>query len=119
MSLTTIIGLLIYLFGLVAGQMLFKLASQSIQNNGTSKDLILSIMINPMLWTAGFLYLALSVYWVWLLSFIPLSKAYPFQALAFILVPVAGFLLFSEPINSRLVLGIVVISAGVLLVAYS
>lgn len=117
MSNSAILGLLIYILGLVAGQMLFKLASASIDNAGTSRDLVVSIVGNPMLWVAGALYFALSVYWVWLLSFTPMSRAYPFQALAFVLIPLAGVVLFSEPFTLRLGIGIAVIVAGVVIVS--
>ena len=36
------------------------------------------------------LYAALTVLWVWILSYTPLSRAYPFLALAFALTPALG-----------------------------
>jgi drug/metabolite transporter (DMT)-like permease len=63
------------------------------------------------------LYVALTVLWVWILTFTPLSRAYPFVALAFALTPLLGGLVFGEPIGTRLILGIVLILGGLLLVA--
>jgi hypothetical protein len=36
---------------------------------------------------------------VWILSFTPLSRAYPFLALAFALTPALGCLVFAEPLR--------------------
>jgi drug/metabolite transporter (DMT)-like permease len=51
------------------------------------------------------------------LSFTPLSRAYPFVALAFALTPLLGGVFFAEPVSLRLLLGILFILAGLLLVA--
>jgi drug/metabolite transporter (DMT)-like permease len=45
------------------------------------------------------LYAALTVLWVWILSYTPLSRAYPFLALAFALTPALGCLVFAEPLR--------------------
>jgi drug/metabolite transporter (DMT)-like permease len=72
---------------------------------------------------AGFLlngyfsYAALTVLWVWILSFIPLSRAYPFLALAFALTPALGCLVFAERLSMRLVIGIVLILCGLFFIA--
>src|SRR6266700_3147797 len=62
------------------------------------------------------LYAALSVLWVWLLTFTPLSRAYPFVAVAFALTPVLGALVFAEPLSACLLVGIAVIACGLVLV---
>ena len=46
----------------------------------------------------------------------PLSRAYPFVALAFAITPLLGVWLFGEPINLRLALGITAIVCGLILV---
>jgi multidrug transporter EmrE-like cation transporter len=51
------------------------------------------------------------------LTFTPLSRAYPFVALAFALTPALGGLVFAEPISVRLVIGIGLILCGLLFVA--
>ena len=63
------------------------------------------------------LYAALTVLWVWILSFTPLSRAYLFVALSFAIVPVAGTVLFAEPISPRLMIGLGLILCGLLFVA--
>jgi drug/metabolite transporter (DMT)-like permease len=59
----------------------------------------------------------LTLLWVWILTFTPLSRAYPFVALAFALTPALGGLVFGEPISFRLVIGIVLILCGLVFVA--
>jgi drug/metabolite transporter (DMT)-like permease len=57
------------------------------------------------------------VLWVWLLTFTPLSRAYPFVALAFAITPLLGGLVFNEPIAPRLLLGIGTVLVGLFLIA--
>jgi len=63
------------------------------------------------------LYGAFAVLWVWILTMTPLSRAYPFVALAFVVTPVLGALLFNEAISMRLLVGIALILCGLFLVA--
>jgi drug/metabolite transporter (DMT)-like permease len=58
----------------------------------------------------------LAVFWVWLLSFTPLSRAYPFVALAFALTPMLAALLFGEVISIRLWFGLLMILGGLFFV---
>jgi drug/metabolite transporter (DMT)-like permease len=50
-------------------------------------------------------------------NFTPLSRAYPFVALAFAVTPIFNAVLLSEPLATWLVVGIAVILCGLLLVA--
>jgi drug/metabolite transporter (DMT)-like permease len=63
------------------------------------------------------LYAALTVVWVWILTFTPLSRAYVFVALSFVITPFFGAALFGEPISVRLVIGIGLIVGGLCCVA--
>ena len=63
------------------------------------------------------LYAALTVLWVWLLTFTPLSRAYVFVALAFAVTPLIAAFVFAEPISVRLVIGIGLIFCGLLFVS--
>jgi drug/metabolite transporter (DMT)-like permease len=66
--------------------------------------------------TAIVLYTGLTLFWVWLLTFTPLSRAYPFVALAFALSPLLAGLLFGETISARLWLGLGLILSGLFFV---
>jgi drug/metabolite transporter (DMT)-like permease len=105
-----------YAAGMAGGQILFKLASQRLSPGGRLADHLLELAGNGYFLAAVALYCALSVAWVWILSFTPLSRAYPFAALAFAITPLLGAWLFIEPITARLMIGIAVILGGLLLV---
>ncbi len=98
LTLTQILLLILYAAGMAGGQLLFKLAALRLP-------------------TALILYAALAVLWVWILTFTPLSRAYPFVALAFALTPIAAAYAFAEPMTARLAAGIAAIMVGLFLVA--
>ena len=57
--------------------------------------------------------------WIWALQYVEISKVYPYFALAFIIVPGAGYLVFGEVISVQYIIGIVMITGGVILTASS
>jgi len=116
LSLVQIALLVSYAGGMVGGQFLFKLAALRAGIEGPFGERLLAMMANGYFVAAIVLYGALSVLWVWLLSFTPLSRAYVFVALAFAVTPLLGALLFAEPITVRLVIGVVLICGGLLFV---
>jgi drug/metabolite transporter (DMT)-like permease len=73
-------------------------------------------VLNVHFLTALSLYGLLAVLWVWVLTFTPLSRAYPFVALAFALTPALAGLLFGETISPRLVIGTLLIVCGLFFV---
>ena len=99
------------------GQMLFKAAALRYAPDGPLGERLLGLVANGYFLGAVALYVALTVLWVWILTFTPLSRAYPFVALAFAMTPLLGGLVFGEPIALRLMLGIALILGGLLLVA--
>jgi drug/metabolite transporter (DMT)-like permease len=117
LSITQVLLLGFYAFGMAAGQMLFKLASLRMDADGPLLERLGGLIPNWAFLAALAIYLALSVLWVWILSFTPISRAYLFVALSFVVVPLFGALLFSEPISMRLGIGIAVILCGLFLIA--
>jgi len=61
------------------------------------------------------LYATSSLLWVWLLQYVPLSRAYPYVAIAFVLVPIASWWVFGERLDARYCLGVLLIIAGIML----
>ena len=107
-----------FAIGMSGGQLLFKIAAmRPAIAQGTAVERLLSLSQNIPFLLALLLYAGFAVLWVWILSFTPLSRAYPFVALAFALTPLLGGVLFAEPISLRLLLGILLILAGLFLVA--
>lgn len=107
-----------YAIGMAGGQLLFKAASARLPAaQAPAGERILGLATNGYLLAALVLYFALSLLWVWVLSFTPLSRAYPFAAVAFVITPLLGGLVFGEPLSLRLLVGIAVIFCGLFLVA--
>jgi drug/metabolite transporter (DMT)-like permease len=106
--------LLSFPVALTAGQILFKRSAQQVDLSGSW---LFSLMRLPSMWVALALYGVATVLWVRILTIVPLSRAYPFTAAAFVLVPAAGYLLFDEPINARYAFGATLIIIGVIVAA--
>jgi len=101
---------------LAAGQILFKRAAQQIgSTQGVSW--ILEVARLPTMWVALVLYAAATLLWVRILTTVPLSRAYVFVALAFVIVPAAGHFLFNETLTPRFLIGTLLIIAGVMVAA--
>ena len=58
------------------------------------------------------LYGALTVVWIWILTRIPLSRAYPFVILTFVFTPMFAAFAFGEPLNVWYFCGLALILAG-------
>jgi drug/metabolite transporter (DMT)-like permease len=116
LSLPTVGILLAYAVALAGGQVLFKLAALRFSLGSRWTDNVVSLLLNPYLVLAVLLYALLSVVWVWVLSFVPLSIAYPFVALTFVLTVASGALLFGESVSLRLVLGGLMIISGLIVI---
>jgi len=117
LSLAQIVALVAYAGAMVGGQLLFKMAALRAVHEGPFIERAMGVLLNGYFLVALVLYAALAGVWVWILTFTPLSRAYPFVALAFALTPALGGLLFAEPISVRLVIGIALILCGLLFVA--
>jgi drug/metabolite transporter (DMT)-like permease len=117
LSLAQIALLSSYAVAMAGGQVLFKLAALRTPSVGNLTERLISLAHNGFFLAALVLYGALTVLWVWILTFTPLSRAYVFIALAFAITPLAGGFLFGEPISVRLVVGIGLIVGGLLCVA--
>jgi drug/metabolite transporter (DMT)-like permease len=117
LALAQVALLFAYAAGMAGGQLLFKAAALRYAADAPPGERILSLVHNAYFLAAIVLYGGLTVLWVWLLTFTPLSRAYPFVALAFAITPLLGGLVFGEAITTRLLFGIALILGGLLLVA--
>lgn len=106
--------LLSFPVALTAGQILLKRSAQQVDLSGSW---VLALMRLPSMWAALALYGVATFLWVRILITVPLSRAYPFAAVAFVLVPAAGYVLFHEPINARYAFGAALIVFGVIVAA--
>jgi multidrug transporter EmrE-like cation transporter len=118
----TYIILIFCVLVIVMGQFLFKIAASNLRFNAENSAIqTISVNIRPILYvlTAISLYIVSTMLWVFALRTVPLSTAYMFNALAFILVPLGGFLLFAEPMPRLFIVGSLFIGFGLLLISLS
>jgi multidrug transporter EmrE-like cation transporter len=102
---------------MMAGQMMFKLAAGGYASEAgtTLVGRALSLVANPFFVASLILYFLLSVFWVWILTFTPISKAYPFVAVSFVGTALGGWLFFGEKLSAVNVFGLVLLAAGIVL----
>jgi drug/metabolite transporter (DMT)-like permease len=95
-----------------AGQILFKYAAST---SGEGRSGLLGLFTNKFLIIACFIYGAATLLWVWQLKYVPLNRAYPIYAAAFIIVPLLGWCFFRERVGLSYGLGAGLIVIGVVL----
>jgi len=118
LSLPQILLLTAYAVGMSAGQVLFKMAANSYgTRDGGEGERLLGLLYNLYFLSALVLYAGFALLWVWILSFTPLSRAYPFVALAFALTPLLAGSLFGETISMRLIVGLLLIVCGLFFIS--
>jgi len=101
---------------LAAGQFMFKFTAQSSPSLSSLQGLM-SLALSPWLWIALTLYGTATILWIFILQRVPLSLAYPFSALGFIIVPLGAWLVFHEPLTLRYGLGVACILGGVFILS--
>lgn len=78
-----------------------------------------SMAQNPLIWTGLMLYGFGAMIWLFVLGRAPLSLAYPFVGLGFIMTMAAGALFFNESLSIERISGTLFIILGCILVARS
>lgn len=99
------------------GQFLFKMAGRDLSGN-IVRDLW-NTAWNPWFIGAATLYAVASFLWVIALSKTDISRAYPFMASGFIIVPILGYFLLNEQLNLTFFAGTAMIITGILVVSYA
>jgi multidrug transporter EmrE-like cation transporter len=108
--------LLCFPVAIALGQILFKRAATQV-SGGSGISWLVELAKLPTMWVAIALYAASTLLWVRILTTMPLGRAYPFVALAFVLVPAAGYVFFGESIKTTQMAGIALIVIGVVVAA--
>lgn len=117
MTIFRFISLLSVVVAMSAGQILFKLAAQKVGPLSMNLDSALRVVFNPYLILGIFIYGVTTVLWVVMLTSADLSRSYPFVALSMIIVPLAGIVLFNEPLTPSLIIGGLLVVAGVVVIS--
>lgn len=79
--------------------------------------LVWAVGTNPWVLGGMFLHVSALVVWLWALSKVDISFAYPFLALGYVLVSAMAWLWLGEELNHMRVIGMVIIIFGILVLA--
>jgi multidrug transporter EmrE-like cation transporter len=119
MKLVNIGLLILFAIGMGTGQLLLKYSSQR-QASGNFSSIFERLAFCIFDWpfiVAAVLYALMLAYWTWLLTFLPLSKAYPFTFLSLAVVVLGSSMFFSEQLSSRFFIGLVIVVTGLFVIA--
>ena len=112
MTLSAAIQLLLFSCLMASGQMLFKFTAGQVSVSASFAGTILGLLRQPTFWLACALYGFATLFWLWILTRVPLSFAYPASALALIIVPVMSMLFFAERLSPAYWLGLALVLGG-------
>ena len=83
------------------------------------KAVLLAVASSPLVWTGLTIYGLSVAVWLWILSKVDLSLAYPFVGVSFIVVMAFGVFLLNETVTPLRMTGTLLIAVGCVLVARS
>ena len=116
LSLSQVAALMAYAATRAGGQLLFKTPALPGAGDGPLAERIAGFLLNGYFFVAFILYAALTVLWVWIMSFTPLSRLSVPRAC--IRAHASAWLpRFCRTVAIRLVIGIVVILCGLFFIA--
>lgn len=111
MSTANVAILFFYAIGMSLGQLLFKLAADRAKAN-PADGFWIAVLSTRHFYLAIALYGLLTVAWVWILMRVPLSRAYPFVVLAFVLTPLLAAVVFGESLDLWYAISLMLILSG-------
>ncbi len=122
MMLTNLIFIVSSVLLNALAQILLKAGMKNFSNIDFKNNIIqtvLSISLNPYI-ISGFISYGISIIlWLWVLSKVDVSLAYPFQALGYIIVTILAWLIFQENINLTRIIALIFITVGLIILAFS
>jgi drug/metabolite transporter (DMT)-like permease len=116
MSATDITLLIVYAAGMSVGQVLFKLSANAVAAQ-RGQNLLATAITNGYFICAIVIYAAMTFLWVWILTRVALSRAYPFVVLSFVFTPFLAWSILNEPMGLPYVFAIALIMVGLLIIA--
>ena len=115
--------ILLTVFMSACAQLLLKLGMNKVTANGSLFDngfiSLLQAIFSPLVFGGIFIYGASVLVWLWVLSKVDLSVAYPFVGVSFIFTLLFGVFLLDEPLNIYKVIGTLMIACGCFFVVKS
>ncbi|WP_062197261.1 EamA family transporter [Massilibacterium senegalense] len=113
MSIGNFFLILLNTIVLVSGQFLFKFGLNGKDISFQSVWSIIRLLFSPYIFSGLFLYALATVLWLFILTRVPLSIAYPIQSIAYILAVFGAYFVFNEPLTFYKILGCIFIMIGV------
>ncbi|MDD2799524.1 MAG: SMR family transporter [Bacteroidales bacterium] len=92
-----------------------RITQSSIGSKGL-KEMAVGLISNFHLWIGLSSYVLSMVFWLYVLSQLELSKAYPLASLGYVITMLLGFFLLHEPINVYKIVGLALIVTGVIFI---
>lgn len=108
-----------------SAQVLLKIGADKIsQQNagavyGDSFISVVSVFLNPFVFLGMVVYILSAGAWIWVLSKVEISLAYPFVGLSFIITFAFGIFLFDESLSFAKISGTVLVMLGCIVIARS
>lgn len=115
MPLLYIIYLVFFALLLACAQIILKTGVVIVKSEaeaGTIIDFMFALVLQWHFWVAIAICGGLVFAWAWLLTFVPLSKAYPFVVLAFIFAGVLEHFAFGQTLSLSFFIGCALIVGG-------
>lgn len=113
MNLLNAASLVLFAVLIAAGQYLFKHSAMAVSGLNFWESLV-ALARHPEFYAALGLYGSSTLLWVWILTRVPLSLAYPVVALGMVMVPLIGWYFFGEHLSFKYWVGTALIVAGML-----
>jgi drug/metabolite transporter (DMT)-like permease len=110
-----ILLLILVAAGISVGQLLFKIAANKLTGESIF-DIATRMFIDPYVLSALLIYLLITIIWMWILTEVPLSKAYPFVVLSYIFTPFLAAIFLYESITASYVIGVCLICSGLFII---
>ena len=123
LSFFTVIQLISFSFLMSCGQILFKKTALSLANDKDPNMVfgviegIIKALSNPWLYCALTVYAIATCFWLYILQRVPLPQAFPFTALAMIIVPIFSSIIFGDKLNYSYWMGAILIISGISIIA--
>ncbi|WP_339635681.1 SMR family transporter [uncultured Sneathiella sp.] len=123
MSLLVLSLILLTVFSSACAQLVLKLGvgdqkMQAAMQSGIV-DSFIAAAFSPFIWLGLIIYALSVALWVWVLSKVDLSVAYPFVGIGFVVTMLFGILLLNENVTPMRIIGTVLIVGGCVLVGRS
>jgi len=89
----------------------------SMDSGGTA--VLFAAATSPLIWLGLMMYVVSVAMWLWVLSKVDLSVAYPFVGISFLITLAFGIFLLDETVSQTRIAGTILITAGCILVGRS